>query len=188
MAINLPDHTTPEGAGPGQPIHVEQIGQSLFPDANAPGGIAVDSSSLHPGKYLLGLTLDRIYRLLSSMIESLQDTAVAQANRLQIFTDWQNAYNSKMASIHSFVASNKDAFVSATDEEGKSEFSNARSDLNNVNSSYTEQMKGNSNIIGNDAKQLQTILGQTQDNVNKAANMATSLIQQMQTILATIFP
>jgi hypothetical protein len=184
MAITLPDHSTEGGAGPGQPIHVEQIGQSYVEDRYAPGGIAVDSSSLHPGKYLAGLILNRVYRLLSKMVESLQNTAVAQAERLEVMTDWQNAYNTKKSSIHSFVSNNTDpGYISGTDTS----LNTKREDLNNVNSNYTEQMRANSNIISDDAKALQTVINQTQDAVNKASNMATSLVQQFSTILSAIY-
>jgi hypothetical protein len=182
MAITLPDHSTPAGAGPGQPTHIEELGQSYYPDPGAPGGVAVDSSSLHPGKYLLGLVLNRVYKLLSKMVESLQEAAVAQSDRLEILVDWQQAYNEKKSSIHSFVTNNGDPdYISGTDHE----LATKREDLNNP--AYAEQMRASSNIISDDAKAMQTVINQTQDAVNRASNMATSLVQQFSTILSSIY-
>lgn len=184
----LPDHSTDEYknsvAGHGQPLHVEEYGQTYYLDPSVPGGVATDETSLHPGKYLLGLTLNRIYKLLSKMIESLQNVAVQQAARLEILADWQAAYNSKKNSIHSFVQGNGDAFGIGDNDPDRNTL---RSDLNNSNTNYSEQLRSNSNIVGDDAKQLQTMINQTQDAVNKQANMATSLVQQFSTILSSIF-
>ncbi len=185
----LPDHTvgspyesSPEGAG--QPLHVEEIGQTYFaPDPTNPNLVYTDFSSLHPGKYLEGLTMNRVYILLSMMIQSIQNVAVAQSDRLTILTDWEKAYNSKMNSVHSFVQGNNDAFISDT----SSNSATIRQDLNNVNSTYTEQMRSNSNIVSDDAKAQQTVINQTQDAVNNQSNLATSLVQQFATILSSIY-
>ncbi len=192
----LPDHTgrvnpndppSPYESSPisvGQPLHVEEYGQSYVLDDRVPGGVATDETSLHAGKYLLGLTLNRVYILLSRMIESMQNVAVAQSNRLEVLTDWQNAYNAKKNSVHSFIQSNGDAYDLGKND---SDINTLRQDLNNANSNYVEQMKSNSGIVSDDAKAMQTIINQTQDNVKKASDMATSLVQQFSTIASSIF-
>ncbi|MBA2726818.1 MAG: hypothetical protein H0U49_01420 [Parachlamydiaceae bacterium] len=184
----IPEHNTDaykySPAGAGQPLHKEEYGQSYVLDSTVPGGVAIDTTSLHPGKYLLGLTLNRIYLLLSKMIESMQNVAVAQAQRLEILADWQNAYNSKKNTVHAFIQGNGDV---GNIDDNNSESNTLRSDLNNLNSNYMEQMKANSSIVSDDAKAMQTVINQTQDNVKKASDMATSLIQQFSTIMSSIF-
>lgn len=190
IPVPLPDHTkgspyetSPEGFG--QPLHVEEIGQTFFqPNPNDPNSVVyTDMSSLHPGKYLLGLTMDRIYKLLSKIIESMQNVAIAQADRLQILTDWQNAYNAKKNSIHAFVQGSSDAYFTSTSSGDNTQ----RQELGNFNSNITEQLRSNSSIVSDDAKAMQTVINQTQDSVNKQANMATSLVQQFTTILSSIY-
>ena len=184
----LPDHSSaayaasPEGHG--QPLYVQQIGQNFFADPYAPGGVATDDSSIAAGKYLMGLTMNKLYILLSKMIESMQGVAIAQSERLEILSHWQNAYTAKLNTVHSFIQANGDAFDLGSTN---SSTSTLRQDLNNANSNYTEQMKANSGIVSDDAKAMQTVINQTQDNVNKASDMATSLIQQFQTIMSSIF-
>lgn len=162
MTIPIEDHTAGSPyenspAGHGQPLHVEEEGQMYYLDDTVPGGIAIDSSSLHPGKYLLGLTLNRIYKLLSKMIESIQNVAVAQADRLEILSDWQNAYNAKKNSLHAFIQSNGDSFGIG---DSNSDMASLRTELNNLNSNYMEQLKSNSGIVGDDAKAMQTVINQ----------------------------
>lgn len=181
--IVLPNHTTPALAGPGQPVHEEEIGQTFFPDPRSPNGVAVDTTSLHPGKYLMTLILPRILRLLSKGIESMQRVAVVQAERLNILVDWQQEYTKKMDSVHVFLVATDDAYVSVRDDDQNAN----RQALNQTNSAYTEEMRANTNLIGDTAKSLQTTINQTQDAVNQQSNIATQLIQQMNSILTTFY-
>lgn len=211
----LPDHTV-DGGGPGQPIHTEENGQFyaldpypqvVYPQAipglthpvtvnyvdanNVPQtkvinvGPAVDSSSLHPGKYITVLLLDRIFRLLAKIIESLQRAASVQAQRLNFLTQWQKAYTDSMNQVHSFIQGDTSTFRAISDEPGDDH--HERADLNQANSTYTEQMRSNRSIIQDDAKALQSVLNQTNDAVNQQSNMATSIIQQFSTILGSIY-
>jgi hypothetical protein len=168
---------------PLNPLQLGQIGQKYFPDSASPGGIATDETSLSPGKYLLGLMMNRILKLLTSVIASMQSVAVQQANRLTFLTQWQKAYTDQMNGVHTFTVSNSDAYVSIKDDD----HSTIRKDLNQINSTYMEQMRSNNNIIADTAKGLQTDVNKTQDAVNQQSNMATSLIQQMNSILSSIY-
>jgi hypothetical protein len=183
--VQLPDHSTAAGAGPGQPIHVEEMGQSLMIDPSVPGGVAVDPTSLHPGKYLLVNILNRIFKLLAEMVQSIQDVAVKQSDRLQFLSAWQKVYTDKMGTVHTFIGGNDDPkFIS---DIGNDSLSQRRQDLNQVNSTYIEQMRSNRSILSDDAKSLQANVNQTTDAVNQQSNMATSIMQQFSTILGAIY-
>lgn len=151
----------------------------------------VDTTQLHPGLFGRPLMLDRIFKLLVTMIDSLQKCAAAQANRLNFLSKWQKAYSDKMNQIHSFVALNGDG-IDIKDgkkiDDPKEEYSNkARTDLNNVNTSYTQAMQGNRQVVSDDAKALQTNVNQTNDAVQAQTDMATSILQQMSTILSSLY-
>ncbi len=161
---------------------VPQAGQSTFDYARAPGGIATNASSLNSSKSLITLTLNNILSLLVGMIKSMQTVAVAQASRLNILVQWQKAYTEQMNSVHSFTTNNGDAFVSGT----QSELTNVRQGLNLTNSTYTEQMRSNNGLVADTAKGLQTNINATQDAVNQQSNMATSILQQMSSIVQAI--
>lgn len=185
MPLVLPDHSTGALAKEGQPIHIEEEGQSVYETPQAPGGVATDLSSLHPGKYLQTLILNRIFALLADMVESTQNVAVQQANRLNFLSQWQKVYTDKMSTVHTFTANNGDPeFIS---KPGDDPTSSRRQDLNNVNNTYIEQMRSNRAIISDDAKALQANLNQTTDAVNQQTNMATSIIQEFSTILQAIY-
>lgn len=150
----------------------------------------VDSTSLEPGHYGHPLMLDRIFKLLVTMINVLQKTAAAQAKRLDFLTAWQKAYTEKMNQVHAFVANNGDhtavvgtSLSNATDTT----VAKIRESLNTANTTYTQQMQGNNGVISNDAKALQSIVNQTNDAVQSQTDIATSILQQMSTILTSIF-
>lgn len=150
----------------------------------------VDSTSLAPGHYGKPLILDQIFLLLVKMIEVLQRTAAAQAQRLNFLANWQKAYTDQMNQIHSFVAQNGDGHSGFNEgglDSSSTESGQIRQDLNSVNTTYTQQMQGNLNVISNDAKALQTNVNQTNDAVQAQTDMATSILQQLSTILTAIY-
>ena len=181
--------------------------QTSNTDSVDPAGY-VDSTSLQPGHYGKPLILDRIFMLLVKMIEVLQRTAAAQAQRLNFLSNWQKAYTDEMNQIHAFVAGNGDGAVRAQGQpnqlihptttqsvnwnfkgldSGDSHAGTIRQDLNTVNTTYTQEMQGNNNVISNDAKALQSNVNQSNDAVQSQTDMATSVLQQLSTILSAIY-
>src|SRR5205085_742835 len=115
MSIPLPDHTTEAGAGDNQPIHVESIGQSLFEVKvlNKDTGqidtvVYEDPTSVHPGKYLMGVMMNRLMNLLIMMVKTMQTVAVQQSQKLTFFSKMQNANTAQMNTVHTFVLNNND--------------------------------------------------------------------------------
>mgnify|MGYP000373174019 CR=1 FL=1 len=143
---------------------------------------AISLSSVKDNKMYLTLSINRIFNLLVKMTEALQDTAAAQSGRLQFLSQWQKAYTDSMNQLHQFVANNGDNYSSNSEDDGK-----LRDDLNRVNSTYTEELRSRRSQVSDDAKTLQTNVNQTSDAVNQLINMATSLLQELSTILSAIF-
>ncbi len=143
---------------------------------------AISLSSVKDNKMYLTLSINRIFNLLVKMTEALQDTAAAQSGRLQFLSQWQKAYTDSMNQLHQFVANNGDNYSSNSEDDGK-----LRDDLNRVNSTYTEELRSRRSQVSDDAKTLQTNVNQTSDAVNQQINMATSLLQELSTILSAIF-
>lgn len=129
------------------------------------------------------LILDRIFRLLVSMIESLQGVAAAQADRLSFLTQWQKAYTDKMNQVPTFIQSNGMPGIDGGGDESRS----ARDDLNRLNSTFTENMRANRSVISDDAKALQSNVNQSNDAVTQQSDLTTALIQQFSTILGAIY-
>jgi hypothetical protein len=147
-------------------------------------------TSLAPGQYVDTIILNKIFDLLANMINVLQNVGTSQANRLTLYTDWQQAYTDAMNQVHSFVRDNGDGSKdngTAIDDETNTTASNDRQDLNTTNSTYTEELRSDQSTISDDAKSLQSDVNQTNDEVNQQSDMATSIIQELSTILGSIY-
>lgn len=129
------------------------------------------------------LILDRIFRLLVQMIESLQGVAAAQADRLSFLTQWQKAYTDKMNQVPTFVQNNGMPAIDGSDDKSRG----ARDDLNRLNSTFTENLRANRSVISDDAKALQSNVNQSNDAVTQQSDLTTSLIQEFSTILGAIY-
>jgi hypothetical protein len=150
----------------------------------------VDTTNDRAGKFGNPLILNKVFDLLVEMVNVLQHTAAAQANRLNFLTAWQQAYTTEMNQVHAFVANNGDgAGASGTvlDNATDTNASSYRSGLNTANTNYTQEMQGNNGVISNDAKSLQSVVNQTNDEVQSQTDMATAILQQLSTILTTIY-
>lgn len=194
----LPDHSTPQGAGDRMPIHVEENGQSLFavtvlardaqgnPIIDPQTGqyvtkdiIYTDPTSLHPGKYLLGIELNRILSLIASVVNVMQDVTAQCANKLQFFTKMQKVNTEQMNSVHVFVANNGDAWVS--DPVTDSNTNTPRTELNSQQ--WAAQIQANNSFIANIAKSQQTSLNQFSQNIQDQTNTFTAMLQQFRSIV-----
>jgi|694.fasta_scaffold18802_3 hypothetical protein len=169
---------------------------------NIAGTQYVDATNDSYGNYGQPLILNKIFELLVQMINVIQKTAAAQANRLNFLTAWQKAYTDEMNQVHAFVGGNGDASNNLTlsagqphikwdfgglDSEGSKQATQIRGDLNTANTTYTQQMQANNQVISNDAKQLQTNVNESNSAVQSQTDMATSILQQMATILTSIY-
>lgn len=141
-----------------------------------------DSTSLAPGNYVDTIILNRIMTLLTSMIQTLQEVGIAQAQQLTFLNNWQAAYTDVMNQVHAFVKGNGDKIDGGSSDEGT-----MRNDLNTVNSTYTEQLRALSSSVNNTAKGLQANLNSTNSAQQTQATTATTILQQLSTILASIF-
>lgn len=161
---------------------------------NPPG--YVDESELSPGNYGKPFILNRVFDLLVRMIDVLQRTAASQANRLSFLTNWQKSYTDELNQIHSFVGGNGDGEGTQSgqeltkgpiDKQGDSTQASLRGELNSTNAIYTQEIQGNLNVISNDAKALQANVNQSNDAVQQQSDMATAILQQLSTILTSIY-
>lgn len=128
------------------------------------------------------LVIDRILRLLVSIIDVLQRTSAVQANRLGFLTDWQRAYTDQLNEIPQF-AEGDDTPIGTTTTTAK----NKRSELNARMQAITEKVRARRSTVQDTAKALQSSINSSQDAANQQTQMATSLLQQLSTILSQIF-
>lgn len=137
-----------------------------------------DTTSLASGNYSQTIILNNIFKLITTMLTSLQESAAAQANRLTFLTQWQQAYTDSLNQIHTFVASDGDFAQSNA---------SVRNDLNQLNTGYTQSLQNNQNIISNNAKALQSNINASNDAVSTQSTLGTSIVQEMSTLLSSIY-
>jgi len=132
--------------------------------------------------------LNEIFALLVSMIGSLQNVAAAQSNRLALYTSWQKAYNSLLNQVHVFTATSSDLFADGNFGLDKSTLAKRRNDVQGTfNPALTQTITSYKDVVTDDAKALQSRVNQSSDAFNEQANTATAILQQLSTILSSIF-
>jgi hypothetical protein len=141
-----------------------------------------DPSNLSSGDYTSTVILNRIFSLILNMISSLQNAAAAQANRLTFMSSWQSAYTDAMSQIHTFVRDDGHAFA-----EKFSSSAVHRDDMNRLNASFTQTLQNRQSVVSDSAKSLQSNVNQSNDAVNQQSNLGTAIIQELSTLLGTIF-
>lgn len=126
--------------------------------------------------------LNRIILLLISLIQTLQNIGIAQANRLQYLTQFQNAYTALETQVPVFLQSTAGPIGGPG--------SNAVSIRNELNSSFNgiilDNLRSLRSVQEDNAKQVQSQVNRTNDAVNQQTDMVTTFLQQMTTLLGTI--
>lgn len=150
--------------------------------ANLKGSTPLGHSSSDAGSAKT-FVLNRIFALLVSMIETLQNVAASQSDRMLVYGKWQKAYTDLQNDIR-FATENDGRFNKAA--LGGSNNTN-RTSFNEQNTSYTEIIKARKQTVGDEAKNMQTQQSQSTDAVNQQASMATSILQELSSILSSLY-
>jgi hypothetical protein len=124
--------------------------------------------------------LNNIYGLVNGVVNALQSATVAQANRITLFTTWQSAYTNELAQIPIFTKT-------TGLPPGQSYTSSQMTTLTNLVGRYTSQVQNRQSVIANASKTLQSNVDQSNNAVNAQSTLATTLIQQFSTLLASAF-
>jgi len=141
------------------------------------------------------LVIDRILKLLILVIDTLHIISAGQAARLSFLADWQQNYTLLMEEIRTFTSQTTKpdgvtglpvsrAIGTATAAQQSAQ---RRGDLNALNTQFTETLRARRDIVGDDSKTLQSTINQSQDAANQQTSIATSILQQISTILSAIF-
>ena len=173
-------------------IWTNQLQAEFLAVLNMSGNFVNLETSLASAGFKKTLILDRIFLLVSKLLESLQRVAAVQAQRLTILTQWQAAYTNQLSQLPLFISS-QTPVTPVTEGSGdsptvKTQKSDARNELNNtINFSMRDLMQTRRNTIADTAKGLQSNINQTTDAVSQQANVATAIIQELTTLLSAIF-
>lgn len=158
-----------------------------------------NSSISETGSHAL-LVLNEILALLIKLIGTLQQTGVAQAQRLNYYTNFQNAYTAMQSQVPVFTQNqmltrvNADGSVSSfaspigiATGANSTEAGQVRNDLNSAfNGIISDNIRSLRDIQQNNAKQIQSNVNTTNDAVNQQTDMVSTFLQQLSTMLSSI--
>lgn len=139
------------------------------------------TSSIGTSKFVSTLVLNRIFSLILGMITSLQSAAASQAHRLTFQSQWQASYTDTLSQVPVFVNSNDGRAFSGNAQGDQ------RSDVNALNTSYTQTLQNRQSVISDSAKALQSNINQSNDAVNQQSNLGTAILQELGTLLSSIY-
>lgn len=149
--------------------------------ANPPGVNAVDPTTLAPAQLNLTSIISNVIRLASRMTEVLQKTAAAQATLLTLYANMQRAYTDKMADIP--ISPPPGTWATATDAASQ----DARARYQAKVANLTSTLQNRQSIVSDTAKAQQSAVNQSNDAVNQQANIGSTLLQEVQTLLSAIY-
>lgn len=140
-----------------------------------------DNSSLSSANFDKTLILNRIFALLAKIIGTMQSVASVQANRLLVLTQWQQAYTNTESQLRTFLKGDGTRL-------GADDATDQRNNVNNnLNVQWRSNLENNRSVLSDDAKSLQSNINQSTDAVSQQSNLATAVIQELTTILGSIY-
>ena len=124
----------------------------------------------------------KVFALVVSMIGVIQKVAAVYADRLTKLSQWDTAYTNLISDVPVFTLGDSTPFSGDSSEDATE-----RQELNNKNQTLSQNLQGYRSLVENTEKGVQSKVNNLNDAVNAQADLGTSLLQQMQTILGSIF-
>lgn len=156
--------------------------QTVQRDNNTLNPYVTGVSSLDGNNSYKTLILNNLIQILIKIITTLQESSVAQANKLQFYTQYQNIYTQLMNEVPVFSIGGP--FLGGSDSTSGT----VRNTLNtSFNANVTDNLRSLRDIQQNNAQQMQTYINQSTDQVNQQSDMCSSFIQELSTLLTSIF-
>ena len=126
----------------------------------------------------------QLLALLVEVIDVLQNVAAAQGARLQFYAEMQRAYTDLIAQVP-IINSDDTEWLNKRDKESRVE--RMQGFGAGQIQAVTEQLRARRTVLGDEANQHQTTVNQSNEIVTQQTNLGTSLLQQLSTILTTMF-
>jgi len=115
----------------------------------------------------------QVFALVADMVQTIQKAAVVSAQRLGFYTSEQKVYTELISKIPSFT--NGNPFNS--DNTGA---------VNAKNQAFSETLRSLRDLIGDEAKSLQSNVNALNDSSNQQSSLITNILQQMQSLMSSI--
>lgn len=135
----------------------------------------VDPTSLASGNYNTTIILNNIFELLTKSLTAIQNVAATQAQSLQFFSNWQNYYTNLENEVP-----NPTTFTNLGGSAG------ATQTAAQFNTTLITLLQNRQSIVADSTKNMQTVVNQSNDAASSAANLGSSLLQEMTTLLPIV--
>lgn len=135
----------------------------------------VDPTSLAPGNYNTTIIMNNIFQLLTQSLTAIQNVAATQAQSLQFFSNWQNYYTNLENEVP-----NPTTFTNINGSAG------ATQTAAQFNTTLITLLQNRQSIVADSTKNMQTVVNQSNDAASSAANLGSSLLQEMTTLLPIV--
>ncbi len=131
------------------------------------------------------LIINEILALLVDTIGIVQRITATQAQRLKFLTSWQKAYTERLGDLPYFTDSGP-IDTHPIEGTGAAETAARQSTNEEVQLAQTK-IRARRDAVSDEAKQLQTAINQSQDAANQQVNIASTLLQQLSSLISQIF-
>lgn len=160
----------------------------MDPEVFRINGVTIVDTSVTTDSTARTLVINRLFKLVAEMIDVLQQVAAAQAEYLTFLTQWQKAYTDLISEIKTFTRADGTVFggIDATTATVQT-LTTQRNDANTVNLNTREKLSNLRGVVSDTAKRIQSNVNQSQDAATQQGQFASSLIQQLSTILGAIY-
>lgn len=130
-----------------------------------------------------------IFALLVKMIGTLQKVAAAQSDRLQLLATWTGSYTNLQTQVPTFTAGDGTIFggTYGNNSNATNVAIHSRDDANSLNQTFTETIRSRRTQIDNASKSMQNNLNQSNDTANQQSDAATTILQNLRTILNALY-
>jgi len=147
----------------------------------------IDQTSLASGQFNTTVIMNNIFKLLTRSLTAIQNVAATQAQSLQFFSNWQNYYTNLMT-----LVPNPTQFPNLNGETGVSgghantPSAGAQQTASQFNTTLITKLQNRQSIVGDQTKAMQTVVNQSNDAASAQANLGSSLLQEMTTLLPIV--
>lgn len=126
--------------------------------------------------------INDVLGLIVEMLGTLQNVAATQANRLTYYSQLIQAYTDFMGVVPNITNSQLSSLnYSSTD------LTNLQSQLSTLNQAYTANIRNYRDVVTDKSQSFQSVVNQTNQEVSQQADLGSTLLTELSTILQTMF-
>lgn len=148
----------------------------------------VVNPSTVPGSSIYGtnsgatVVINDILDLIIEMLGTLQQVAATQANRLNYYSELIANFTDEMNDVPNVLSGD----LSSLDLSSSDEL-NLQSQISTLNQAYSSNIRNYRDVVTDKSQSFQSLVNQSNQEVSQQADLGSTLLTQLSTILQTMF-